>query len=143
MAKSDSDSLKTEAASSSKREFILLPQETLILCVVSALDVIMTYRLLDRDDVPFIESNPFAKYFLDRWGIEGMAYFKAAMTIVACVLTQIVARRNPSLARSCLGLATLIIGAVVLYSVWLHFNHAAPPEELETQLRILIHRMRV
>lgn len=99
------------------------PQETLILCVVSALDVIMTRHLLTRNDVSFIESNPVAHYFLVRWGLAGMAYFKAGMTLFVCVITQIIARKNSELAKFVLGLATLIIIGVVIYSVWLHFNH--------------------
>lgn len=103
--------------------FFRLPQETLILSVASALDVIMTYTLLTRGDGGFTESNPFAQYFLYRWGMAGMAYFKAAMTVLVCVITQIVARKNELLAKQVLELATLIVVAVVIYSVGLHFKH--------------------
>ena len=122
MTKRDSKSLKKHTSSPSE-VFFHHPQETLILFVVSALDVIMTYYLLTRDDGGFTESNPIARYFLDRWGMAGMAYFKASMTLLVCVITQIVARKNSVLARQVLGLATLIIVAVVIYSVRLHFQH--------------------
>jgi hypothetical protein len=98
-------------------------KETLIFCIVSALDVVMTFQLLNRDDIAFIESNPFAGYFLDHWGLEGMAFFKGTMTIIACVITQFVARKDPVLAKQFLIVATLIIVGVVIYSVSLHFNH--------------------
>lgn len=102
---------------------IRLPQETLILCVVSLLDVVMTYRLLTREDMSFVESNPVAQYFLYRWGMKGMAYFKGGMTLLVCVVTQIIAREKPDLARKVLGVATLIIVGVVIYSAALHFKH--------------------
>ena len=49
---------------SSLESLVLLPQETLILIVASALDVVMTYKLLTRGDGGFTESNPIAQYFL-------------------------------------------------------------------------------
>jgi len=108
---------------SSLESLVRLPQETLILIVASALDVVMTYKLLTRGDGGFTESNPIAQYFLYRWGMTGMAYFKAAMTTLVCVITQIVARKNELLAKRVLELATLIVVAVVIYSVSLHFKH--------------------
>lgn len=83
----------------------------------------MTHSLLTRGDGGFTESNPIAQYFLYRWGMTGMAYFKAAMTSLVCVITQIVARQNELLAKRVLELATLIVVAVVIYSVSLHFKH--------------------
>ena len=53
----------------------------------------------------------------------GMAYFKIAMTVLVCAINQFVARKNLRLARQVLGLATLIILSVVIYSVTLHFRH--------------------
>lgn len=117
-SRTDSDSIWRQLA-----ELIRLPQETLILCLVSALDVAMTIRLLTRGDLRFTESNPVAAYFLNRWGLEGMAYFKGGMTLFVCLVTQMIARKHERLARQVLGLATLIILSVVLYSVWLHFHH--------------------
>lgn len=115
---------------------IRLPQETLILCVVSLLDVVMTYRLLTREDISFVESNPFARYFLYRWGMKGMAYFKVGMTVIVCVVTQIIARPKPELARKVLGVAILIIAGVVIYSAALHFKHREVIEVGQAQIRL-------
>ena len=104
-------------------DLLKLPQETLLLMIVSGLDVVMTFMLLTRGDGGFTESNPFARYFLDRWGLAGMAYFKIAMTLLVCTINQFVARKNLPLAKQVLGLATLIIVSVVIYSVTLHFRH--------------------
>ena len=119
----EADPMKTAPTSTTKNEIIRLPTETVMFCIVSALDVIMTYGLLVRDDMNFVESNPFAGYFLDRWGIEGMVYFKGVMTLVACGIAQIVARKELALARQLLAIMTLIILGVVIYSVWLQFRH--------------------
>ncbi|WP_373652193.1 MULTISPECIES: DUF5658 family protein [unclassified Schlesneria] len=116
------------------------PQETLILVIVSVLDVVMTYHLLTRGDGGFVESNPFAGYFLDRWGLKGMAYFKAAMTLLVCVITQFVARHNSKLARQVLEVATFIVGLVVIYSVWLHFRHRTIPIEIDTEVAFFVVR---
>ena len=121
MPKSGADSMKNEPTPKSKLGLIRYPTETILFCVVSILDVAMTYGMLARDDVNFTESNPFAWYFLTHWGIEGMVYFKATMTFVACVITQIVARQEPVLAKRLLGVLTLVIVVVVSYCVWLQF----------------------
>ena len=81
-------------------DLIKLPQETLLLIIVSGLDVVMTFMLLTRGDGGFTESNPFARYFLDRWGMAGMAYFKIAMTVLVCAINQFVARKNLSFSAS-------------------------------------------
>ena len=112
-------------------DLLCLPQETLILCLASGLDVAMTWMLLTRSDISFTESNPFASYFLNRWGISGMIWFKAAMTVFVCIVTQVIARKNEVLARRVLGLATMITVAVVIYSVWLHFHHRHFVEVIE------------
>ena len=91
----------------------------------------MTWMLLMRPDISFTESNPFAGFFLNRWGISGMIWFKAAMTAFVCMVTQVIARKNAVLARRVLGLATTIIVAVVIYSVWLHFHHRQFVEVIE------------
>lgn len=135
MARKKQDRTENKAADKSLLQMlgsaIHHPQETIVLLVVSGLDVVMTYTLLNRGDGGFTESNPFARYFLDRWGMAGMAYFKLAMTCLVVVITQIVARKNSALSRQVLEISTLIIVAVVIYSVGLHFRHheiPAPPE---------------
>lgn len=85
--------------------------------LVSALDVFMTFILLY--DGQFEESNPVARYFLDRWGLAGMIYFKFALAALVCCISQIVARKKPHLARFVLQFGTVVVACVVLYSLWL------------------------
>ena len=51
-----------------------LERETSWFILVNALDVFMTYILLNLEG--FRESNLIANLVLERWGISGMVYFK-------------------------------------------------------------------
>lgn len=123
MTSSDAGSSASNEAFRPWAGLVWFPQETLILWIVSGLDVAMTLHLLWRGDIHFVESNPFAGFFLDHWGVEGMAAFKAVMTLLVSVIVQVVAYRDPLLARRVLSIGTVIIVFVVIYSVWLHFSH--------------------
>ncbi|WP_010585048.1 DUF5658 family protein [Schlesneria paludicola] len=123
MTSSDSEFMTSHKGLRPWAGLLWFPQETLILWIVSGLDVTMTLHLLWRGDIQFVESNPFAGYFLDHWGVTGMAGFKAAMTLLVSVIVQVVAYRDPVLARRVLSIGTVIIVFVVIYSVWLHFSH--------------------
>ncbi len=107
------------------RNQLPLESETTIFILVSALDIFMTWILLSGDG--FRESNPIAKYFLDRWGRKGFVGFKFASVTVVCVIAQIVATKNLRLARMVLLFGTIVVGAVVVYSfmLWLRANALA------------------
>ena len=125
MTKNRPDVASSDQSRQKPAGLVLLPSETFVFCIVSFLDVAMTLALLLRREkgFQFVESNPIAAYFLYRWGIEGMAWFKAAMTCLVCVIAQIVARSNLMLARFLLAITTLIVLTVVTYSLWLNFIH--------------------
>ena len=99
-----------------------LETETARFVLASALDVFMTYLLIRNPD-RFVESNPVALYFLNHWGVKGMVWFKFGTVAFVCVLAQIIARRKPETARGLLNLATVVVGAVVLYSLLLYLRH--------------------
>ena len=98
-----------------------LERETTMFILVSALDIIMTWYLLYSGR--FKESNPLANFFIARWGIKGMVYFKMIVTAFVCVLTQIIALKKPAYAEFVLKLGTVVIGAVVIYSLVLFLRH--------------------
>jgi hypothetical protein len=105
----------------------VVQQEMLLFVVVSAMDVLMTVRLLylgDEDRQFFFESNPVARFFLREWGIRGMIYFKFAMVAFVCVLSQIIAQHKPAVARRLLVGATGIVAVVVIYSLFLFLQLA-------------------
>lgn len=93
-----------------------MQDETTVFILVNCLDIFMTYLLLRMGA---IEANPLANFVFQRWNIDGMIYFKMAITAFVCVLAQIVARSSLWKARGLLFLGTGIVGAVVLYSVTL------------------------
>lgn len=101
-----------------------LERETALFILVSALDVLMTYVLLrhsaeGRTAHIFTESNAVARYFLNHWGVKGLIWFKFTMVAVVAVLAQLIAMRRLELARRLLIFATLLVCAVVIYSLLL------------------------
>lgn len=99
-----------------------LEAETSMFILVNVLDFFMTYLLLVSG---FRESNPFADYFLRHWGpIRGMLYFKLAVVTFVCLLSQIIALKDIEKARWVLNIGTVIVSAVVIYSLTLYLRHA-------------------
>lgn len=94
-----------------------LQSETCFFILVSAFDVFATYLLLARGD--HVESNPVARFFFDRWNIDGMIAFKFVMVAFVCVIVQLIARKKVETARYLLIFLTLVVGAVVVYSIFL------------------------
>lgn len=93
------------------------PQQLALYLVVSALDFIATKAMLEHGG--FREANPIALYFLYGWGPRGLLYFKAAVTGLVCVISQIVATKHPRVARAILEFGTVVVTLVLLYSAWL------------------------
>lgn len=108
-----------------ERRLVLLETETAWFVLMSALDFAVTLILLNQpglnnQEMLFFESNPIAAYFLNRWGIKGLLFFKAFIVGVVVLICQFVARHNALLARRVLFLGTAIVSGVVIYSVLLH-----------------------
>jgi len=97
---------------------IPLEIETAVFIVVNVLDVFLTVALLYNLQT-HNEGNPLAKYFLDRWGFQGLVYYKMALVAFVCVVTQLIARRRLTVARRLLYGLIAIVGAVDLYSATL------------------------
>jgi len=116
------------------REKLPLESETTIFILVNLLDFAMTWWMLHHRELGmgnFYESNPVARYFLNHWGVRGLLYFKMAVVAFVCVIAQIVATRRESSARFLLVVGTMVVSAVVIYSVRLFLNHAPPQMPLE------------
>lgn len=89
--------------------------------LVSALDLFMTYLLLAHGG--FRESNPVANFFILHWGVKGMVYFKFGLVALVCTIAYIVGQHRPTTARRLLQFATLVVTAVVGYSLVLFLRH--------------------
>ena len=95
-----------------------LETETCFFIFANALDVFMTYVLLNQGP-EFQESNILANYILTKWGFRGMIYFKFALVAFVTVIAQIIALTKPQTARWLLIVGTIIVGGVVVYSSYL------------------------
>lgn len=85
--------------------------ETSLLVVLSAGDLLMTYTLL-RQGSHFYESNPVAHWFFSRWNIAGMTAFKFGVVAVVVVLGETIERHRPGVGRAILMLGCL--GAILV-----------------------------
>jgi hypothetical protein len=94
--------------------------------LVNFLDAAFTWILLTRGNqegdrnVVFMETNRFAAYFLDRWGLKGLFAFKLGLVVFVCLIGLMIAMRHEERARGVLKFGTLVATGVVLYSVWLY-----------------------
>lgn len=105
-----------------------LQRESALFLIVSVLDVMMTHILLDGSAgnsgrVMFYESNPVARYFLEGWGLGGIVYFKFALVTFVEVIAHIVALKKVDVGRRLLEFGTLVVSAVVIYSMLLLVSH--------------------
>ena len=106
-----------------------LQRESALFVIASVLDVMMTYLLLAWVAGPdgralFYESNPVARYVLDGWGVRGIVFFKFANVAFVETIAHLVALKRIELARRLLEFGTLVVSAVVLYSMVLLLWHA-------------------
>lgn len=100
-------------------------EETLTFIFVNLLDYFMTYITLYYSHMPnsplrmrLFESNPIAAYFINHWGpLKGMLGFKLGLVVFVCVVTQAIAHRHEQRAKRVLNLGSLLVGAVVAYSL--------------------------
>ncbi|OYW24828.1 MAG: hypothetical protein B7Z55_01065 [Planctomycetales bacterium 12-60-4] len=103
----------------------MVAQDELVAFVfVNALDVFMTYWMLREGG--FVESNPIANWFLAGWGPKGIIYFKFSVVAGVCVIAHIVGQYRPELAARFLTLGSVIVAAVVAYSLMLYLKHGSP-----------------
>jgi hypothetical protein len=95
--------------------------------VLSCADLVLTLWLLQEDRLVY-ESNPIARWWLDRLGWVGLALFKVGMVLLTTVLAVVISRRHPRRGRQVLALACWAVGGVVLYSCSLARSVADQPE---------------
>lgn len=91
-----------------------LQNPTTFFILANVLDIFCTYILLRYDA---IEANPFANYVLIQWGFWGMIGFKLLIVAMVCIIAQVIALKKLNTARVLLWAGTVIVGAVVVYSM--------------------------
>lgn len=110
------------------RQRLPLENETVTYIVVSALDVLLTYYLLNYNSANgqfrFVESNPIPQYFLGSWGdFTAIVYFKFGLVALVAAICQFIARTRIEVARGVLNFASIVVTGVVVYSVVLMVQH--------------------
>ncbi|MFK7766800.1 MAG: DUF5658 family protein [Mariniblastus sp.] len=100
-----------------------LQSETTYFILVNVLDIIMTQRLLQFGNAR--EANPIAAYVIEQWGFVGAIVLKLGIVAFVCVIAQIVAMKKLRTAQALLVGGTVIVGGVVVYSIWLYLKHFA------------------
>jgi hypothetical protein len=103
------------------RRELPLESETNFFILANALDVYLTYLLLQTN--AFRESNEIANRILNRFGFNGMIAFKFAMVAFVCVVTQIIATKRLKTARFVLYLGIAVVLGVVIYSANLYYQY--------------------
>lgn len=100
------------------RDRLPLERETCWFILANVLDFFATYLLIRKHR--FEEANPVAGWFLEGWGpVKGLLAYKLSMVAFVCVIAQIIARKRLAAARRLLWFGTAVVGAVVLYSLFL------------------------
>ena len=100
---------------------VLLEKPTRAFVALNIMDLVMTFFLLNHGG--FRESNKIADFFLDRWGIAGMIWYKIIFVMVIVVIAQVVARERIRTARGLLYFGCIAMGGVVIYSAYLYFKY--------------------
>jgi hypothetical protein len=94
-----------------------MPVRKLILFVgLSVADLGLTWHLLSHADGQVYEGNPLARWWLARYGWQGLTCFKLALAVLVVGLTLVIARQRPRAAARVLVFSCAILAAVVLYS---------------------------
>jgi hypothetical protein len=87
---------------------------------VSALDVMLTWKILDKGGD---EVNPVAREVIELWGFEGAIIFKFAIVTWVVIACELVGRRRPVTGQRLAWTAVAVSAAPVVYSLGLLLDH--------------------
>jgi hypothetical protein len=87
--------------------------------ILSVLDLLLTWRLVQASGGQIYESNPVASAWLSRYGWQGLILFKASMVILIGVVVVLISLHRPDYGGRILIFACSVTAAVVLYSFYL------------------------
>lgn len=96
--------------------------------LVSALDVVFTHIALHLSSIGatqlnFVESNPIARWVIENYGVRGMVVFKASSSLLVVGIALGIRPFRPLVSRLLLLGGTIVVGAVVVYTVRLLLLH--------------------
>jgi hypothetical protein len=93
--------------------------------VANLLDCALTFSLMitgGERGLRYVEGNRIPAYFFNHWGWKGLFGFKFAVVVFVCLIALVIAHKRPETARGLLGVGTLLVMLVVLYSTWLYIH---------------------
>lgn len=95
--------------------------EKTLFVMISLMDLLLTTLLLQTGQ--FFESNPFADFFIDGWGLLGMTGFKMVLVGLILLVINLIAIWRAGVARNVLIFGSLFTGGVVVYSLGLLLSY--------------------
>jgi len=90
--------------------------------VANLMDSALTFSLMIRGGergLRYVEGNRIPAYFFNHWGWKGLFGFKLAVVVFVCLIALVISFKRPETARGLLGIGTLLVTMVVIYSIWL------------------------
>lgn len=88
----------------------------LLFAGLSAVDYAQTYALIRHGDAKVYEANPVAAAWLDGYGWQGLALFKAGSILLFIGATALLAYRRPRVGMAVIGGACLVLLLVTVRS---------------------------
>jgi hypothetical protein len=92
------------------------PDAYVWLVFVSALDVMLTWRILEEGGV---EINPIARFVIDMWALPGAILFKFGLMLFVILACEIVGRQKDRAGRLLAAFAVFVSAIPVVYSLGL------------------------
>jgi hypothetical protein len=117
-----------------KGRFFYLAGLTLFVAL-SVTDFAQTYALIQTSDGSVYEANPVAAVWLDRYGWDGLAVFKAVTVAVLVGAVLLLARRSRWAATGVMGFACVTVLSVALHSQQLLADLAGSPARNEAEVQ--------
>jgi len=107
--------------------------------ILSVLDLLLTWRLVQASGGQIYESNPVASAWLSSYGWQGLIVFKACMVMLIGLVVVLISLHRPDYGGRILIFACSVTAAVVLYSFYLsqylnesdRVNHGEESAELD------------
>ncbi|MFO0873533.1 MAG: DUF5658 family protein [Phycisphaerales bacterium] len=99
---------------------VLYPNEYVWFVFFSSLDVMLTWAILKREGA---EVNPFAKYVIDLWGLNGAIAFKFSLMIFVIIVCEWVGHTRHRAGQRLIRLCVLVSALPVVWSLFLLLMH--------------------
>src|SRR5262249_28849632 len=94
-------------------------RKLIVFGILSVLDLLLTWRLVQASGGQIYESNPVASAWLSEYGWQGLIVFKASLVVLIGLVVVLISIHRPDYGGRILIFACSVTAAVVLYSFYL------------------------